>query len=317
MDPMGPRHGTPRSRSETYALYVTGHLTAFPPGPRTMDHAIPITYCECSYTRRGTVARYKQKYRPVIDQSVLTKKKKKRRVRKGEENIIRMSCEERGVSSKRELLAEGERKKRRRKEKRCIEARRRRRSRAKGEIEKMKMIEKMKRTTKSTFMQVDVNVESPQQQSGLRASGLSRFETALLLISRQPRRSAKVFSSGNANSINRKRFSAVDTWASAHNVSMHAHGGLRRGCMHPRVENAPVTAQRAIPIASSFFFRPHPSHAPCPATKRANCFDPCFNCPETAIAQEPTIKRRAVHSETRQDDTHTRDAFCIQTWIRI
>ncbi|KYQ59662.1 hypothetical protein ALC60_01328 [Trachymyrmex zeteki] len=95
MDPLGPRHGTPRSRSETYALYVTGHTTAFPPS-RTVDHAIPITDCECSY------------YRPVIDQSVLTKKSGR------EKRILRMSCEKRGAkrsdASKRGDVGEAEQK---------------------------------------------------------------------------------------------------------------------------------------------------------------------------------------------------------------
>ncbi|KYN31172.1 hypothetical protein ALC56_14559 [Trachymyrmex septentrionalis] len=128
MDPLGPRHGTPRSRSETYALYVTDHPTAFPPGPCTADHAIPITDCECSYAMRNDRAMVRdlkknvyipksKLYRSVIDQSVLTKKEEKkestereersktrsRRFRKKrgeserEKRILKMSCEERGA----------------------------------------------------------------------------------------------------------------------------------------------------------------------------------------------------------------------------
>lgn len=63
--------------------------------------------------------------------------------------------------------------------------------------------------------------------------------------------------------------------------------------MHLRMENAPVTAQRAIP-RYRLSFSDLILFAPCPATERANCFDPCLNCLETAIAQDPTIKRRAV-----------------------
>jgi len=101
------------------------------------------------------------------------------------------------------------------------------------------------------------------------------------------RRSAKVFSSGNANSINRKRFSAVDTWARG----WHAH---------PRAEDAPVAAQRERAARARARARSRgrdlfsPSNPP---TERANCFDPCLNCPETAIAQEPTIKRRAARRD--------------------
>lgn len=47
------------------------------------------------------------------------------------------------------------------------------------------------------------------------------------------------------------------------------------------------------PEAASFFQTPRAS------AERANCFDPCLNCPETAIAQDPTIKRRG----TRRDGT--------------
>jgi hypothetical protein len=36
MDPLSARHGTLRSRSETYALYVTGHPTASPITLRTL-----------------------------------------------------------------------------------------------------------------------------------------------------------------------------------------------------------------------------------------------------------------------------------------
>lgn len=133
----------------------------------------------------------------------------------------------------------------------------------------------------------------------------------------------KFFSSGNANSINPKRFSAVDTWASAHNAAACA---LRedtyiytyRGYISPLSFSlslsllprvmwcAPVTAQRARDIprsgASSFFACPPSVLPPChPSTERANCFDPCLNCPETAIAQDPTIKRR--------DETHRTFAF--------
>lgn len=61
--------------------------------------------------------------------------------------------------------------------------------------------------------------------------------------------------------------------------------------------------------ASSFFACP-PSLPPPPPTERANCFDPCLNCPETAIAQDPTIKRhggmrRIAHSRSNAcKDTH-------------
>jgi len=75
---------------------------------------------------------------------------------------------------------------------------------------------------------------------------------SLLLVSRQPRRFAKVFSSSNANSINRKRFSAVDTWASVHNARCIA----RRMHASPGGECASYCATRD-PEVSSFFFR-HP-----------------------------------------------------------
>ncbi|KYM77034.1 hypothetical protein ALC53_12570 [Atta colombica] len=78
MDLLGPRHGTPRSRFETYALYVTGPI-AFPPrnDPCTADHAIPITDCKCSYAMRNDRAMVgdpEKNYGSVIDQSVLMKK---------------------------------------------------------------------------------------------------------------------------------------------------------------------------------------------------------------------------------------------------
>lgn len=51
--------------------------------------------------------------------------------------------------------------------------------------------------------------------------------------SRRSRISAEVFSPGNANSINRKRFSAVDTWAST-----SARGCMRIGRMRQLLRNA-------------------------------------------------------------------------------
>lgn len=49
--------------------------------------------------------------------------------------------------------------------------------------------------------------------------------------------------------------------------------------------------------------------SPRPPTERANCFDPCLNCPETAIAQDPTIKR---HGGTRRI-AHSRSNACKDT----
>jgi len=155
-----------------------------------------------------------------------------------------------------------------------------------------------------------MQVESPQQQqSGLRAFGRLRSETALLPVSRQPHRSAKVFSLGNANSINRKRFSAVDTWASAHNADtcMRAMHCEKDAYVPGWRMRQLLTAQRAIPW-HRLPFSDLILLVPCPATERANCFDPCLNCPETAIAQDPTIKRRAAQRGVTGDETHTRDA---------
>lgn len=138
----------------------------------------------------------------------------------------------------------------------------------------------------------------------------------------------KFFSSGNANSINPKRFSAVDTWASAHNaaacalredtciytwrihllslsLSLSSLGWCDVRQLLRNARDIPRRGRRVFLFCMSSLPPPSP-----PPTERANCFDPCLNCPETAIAQDPTIKRhggmrRIAHSRSNAcKDTH-------------
>jgi len=99
------------------------------------------------------------------------------------------------------------------------------------------------------------------------------------------RRSAKVFSSGNANSINRKRFSAVDTWARG----WHAH---------PRAEDAPVAAQRERaarardPEAAIFFLL----RIPRPKGQIASIL--------VSTALKPQLPKSRQLNGARHDETH-------------
>lgn len=65
------------------------------------------------------------------------------------------------------------------------------------------------------------------------------------------------------------------------------------------------------PEAASFFQTPRA------LAERANCFDPCLNCSETAIAQDPTIKRLGTRRDGERDAHLTCIRRCIRVRIRI
>lgn len=79
----------------------------------------------------------------------------------------------------------------------------------------------------------------------------------------------------NANSINRKRLSAVDAWACKVDYrDGHACTRVRR---HRSRDDPPFSH---LPL----HLRPRSSEWKPDGNERANCLDPCLNWPETAIA---------------------------------